>query len=316
MTEQEWINYLKKYLYQGEKVVAAHNEDCTVIKISKNKYFLYTTDALVEGIHFDLRFTDFYSLGHKLAVANLSDIAAMGGEPKWALLTLGSPKAPDKEWIDPFMKGLVTQLKKYKAHLVGGDTVKSPNFFFNLALTGETQAPLLRSTAKVGDIIFVSKPLGASAAFLRYIKDTPLEEIPAFLKKAYLRPTPEITLGKAIRKLANAVIDISDGLLLDLYRLCKASSVSAVIELEAIPIPKYVTLQEALSGGEDYALLFTVPQENLQELFKVCKRIKKSIYEIGRIQKGKPKIYLKNEEGALEEIGPSGFDHFISQPQL
>lgn len=316
MTEKEWIKYLKKFLYEKDPVFATHNEDCSVVKISQNKYFLFTTDALVEGIHFDLRFTDFYSLGLKLAASNLSDIAAMGGNPKWALLTIGSPKPPEKDWIDPFMKALTSLLKKYKAQLIGGDTVKSPFYFFNLALTGETNLPLLRRGAKLGDLIYVSKPLGGSAAFLRYIKNnTPLEKIPTSIKQAYLKPEPEITLGKALRKIAHAVIDISDGLLLDLHRICEASKVSAELEEEKIPILKGALLQDALSGGEDYALLFTVPEEKKEKLIQISKNLKKPIFYIGRIIKGKNKIFLKTMEGGRKEIPPLGYDHFIFQSQ-
>ncbi|MFN3921186.1 MAG: thiamine-phosphate kinase [Caldimicrobium sp.] len=316
MTEKEWIKYLKKFLYEKDPVFAAHNEDCSVVKISKNKYFLYTTDALVEGIHFDLRFTDFYSLGYKLAASNLSDIAAMGGTPKWALLTMGSPKPPEKDWIDPFMKALTKLLKKYKARLIGGDTVKSPFYFFNLALTGETNLPLLRSGAKEGDLVFVSKRLGGSAAFLRYIKNTPLEKIPAHLKKSYLQPEPEIALGKKLRKIAHAVIDISDGLLLDLYRICEASRVSAELEEEKIPLSKGALLHEALSGGEDYALLFTISEEKKEKLFQISKKLKKTLFYIGKITRGKHKIFLKTKEGVRKELTPSGYDHFTFQPQL
>ncbi|MFN4196672.1 MAG: thiamine-phosphate kinase [Caldimicrobium sp.] len=315
MTEQELIEYLKKYLFLEKPIYAAYNEDCSVIKLKKEKYLLLTTDAMVEGIHFDLTFTDFKSLGYKLAACNLSDIAAMGGEPKWALLTLGAPKPPEKDWIDPFMKGLTTHLKKYKAFLVGGDTVKSPFFFFNLTLIGETGAPILRSGAKVGDYIFVSKPLGGCSAFLRKKKEN-REKISPSLQRAYLRPKPEILLGTALQKIAYAAIDISDGLVLDLYRLCQASGVSAEIDESLIPIAQGATLFDALFGGEDYALLFTVPENNLAKLQQISKKLKRSLYLIGRTKKGKEKVYLKRKEGRIEEIAPLGYDHFTSQPQL
>jgi thiamine-monophosphate kinase len=312
MTEKEWLEYLKKYLWTKPPVVSAFNEDCAVIQAEEGKYLLFTTDALIEGVHFDLSYTDFYSLGIKLAVSNLSDIAAMGGDPRWALLTLGSPKPLEPEWVDPFMEGLVSTLERYSAYLIGGDTVKSPCYMLNLALTGETDSPLLRSKARPGDLIFVSKPLGESSAFLRYIKTYPQTEVPANLKKAHLRPSPEIELGRAIRKIAHACIDISDGLLLDLYRICTASEVSAEIDEDKIPLGYGVTLQDALSGGEDYALLFTIPQENLKDLER---KKTKDLYKIGKILKGKGKIILKTQRGETREVPPLGFDHFTFQPQ-
>lgn len=312
MTEKEWLEYLKKYLWTKPPVVSAFNEDCAVIQAQGGKYYLFTTDALIEEVHFDLSYTDFYSLGVKLAVSNLSDIAAMGGEPRWALLTLGSPKALEPEWIDPFMEGLVSTLERYSAHLIGGDTVKSPCYMLNLALTGETDSPLLRSKARPGDLIFVSKPLGESSAFLRYIKNYGLNSLPANLKEAHLRPTPEIELGRALRKLAHACIDISDGLLLDLYRICIASGVSAEIEEENIPIGSGATLEDALSGGEDYALLFTIPEANLKDLER---KKTKDLYKIGKILEGKAQILLKTQKGETTEVSPLGFDHFTFQPQ-
>lgn len=296
MLELEWIRYLKKFLYEKREVVASYNEDCAVIR-TKGKFLLFTTDAMVEGVHFDLKFTDFYSIGYKLATSNLSDIAAMGGDPKWALLTLGTPIPPEKSWIDPFMEGLTKALKKYKAHLIGGDSVRSDKFFFNLALTGETKKPLLRKGAKVGDLIFVSRPLGGSAAFLRFIKNHSFEEIPHLIRKAYLQPEPEIKLGKVLRDIASASIDISDGLLLDLYRLCEASGVGAVITENYIPIFKKATLKEAYSGGEDYALLFTIPKKNRNKLIELCKKIRKKIFLIGEISDNKGKICIMKKRG-------------------
>jgi len=312
MTENEWIFYLNKYLYKEDTVLAAYNEDCAVIKLTEERYLLLTTDALVENIHFNFTYTDFYSLGVKLAVANLSDIAAMGGEPKWALLTIGSSKALDPAWLDPFMEGLCLTLNKFDAHLVGGDTVKSPVFFVNLALFGETDKPLLRSGAQVGDLLFVSKTLGHSAAFLRYLKKTPFQTIPEEVKKAHLLPEAQVSLGKRLRYLANAAIDISDGLLLDLHRLLLASSVSAEIEESKIPVAKHATLEEALSGGEDYALLFTLPEAKLMDLEKVSRELNITFYSIGKIIEGNGNIYLKTSGGERRKITPRGFDHFTS----
>lgn len=315
MTETEWISYLRKFLFQREQVLATHNEDCAVIKYNDH-YLLLTTDALVEKVHFRLEYTDYYSLGYKLASTNLSDIAAMGGEPRWALFTLGSPQPPEPFWLDPLMEGLVTTLENFGAHLIGGDTVKSELLFLSLTLIGETDKPLLRKGAKPGDYIFVSKELGKSAAFLRYIRELPIEEIPTPVVEAHLRPTPEIELGKAIRYIANSAIDISDGLLLDLYRLCWASGVSAELDLSRIPISPYATLEEALSGGEDYALLFTIPEEKIEELYSLSSKLNLNFYYIGKIIKDNHKIFLIKDKGERVELSPRGFDHFISLPRF
>ncbi len=312
MTEKDWIEYLKKYLSEEPPVVKTKNEDCAVIKLSKNRYLLFTTDALVEDIHFRLSYTSFFDLGIKLAVSNLSDIASMGGEPKWALLTIGSPYSIEPSWIDPFMEGLVSTLKKFGAFLVGGDTVKSSVFFINLALTGETRNPILRKGAKPEEYIFVSRPLGESSAFLRLIETQPLEKIPESVKLAHLRPEPEMELGKVLSKknLATAMIDISDGLLLDLWRICKENKIGAELWEKAIPVGEFATLKEALSGGEDYALLFTVKEEKLETLEKIAKRLKRKLFKIGRTIK-ENKLYLVRDKKKTE-ISPQGFDHFKS----
>jgi thiamine-monophosphate kinase len=310
MTEKEWLEYLKKYLFEKLPVLKSQNEDSAVIKLENGEFLLLTTDALVEGIHFSLDYYTFYDVGVKLATSNLSDIAATGGEPEWALLTLGSPQALETSWIDPFIQGLTETLQKYGAKLIGGDTVKSPYFFVNLFLTGKTKNPILRKGAKEGDLIFVSRPLGESAAFLRYIKDLPLSEIPENLKKAHLRPEPEILLGKELSflNLATAMIDISDGLLLDLWRICKENQVGAEIYENKIPIGKGATLEEALSGGEDYALLFTIKKENLKKLEKLSKKLNRTFFGIGKIISENTLYLIKNSKKV--KIDPKGFDHF------
>ncbi|MCS7279634.1 MAG: thiamine-phosphate kinase [Thermodesulfobacteriaceae bacterium] len=310
MTEKEWIDFLKSYLFEDFPVLKSKNEDCAVIKLAERDYLLLTTDALVEQVHFQWEYTSFYDLGVKLAVSNLSDIAATGGIPNFALLTLGSSKPLETFWLEPFMEGLTSTLERYGTKLIGGDTVKSSVFFVNLVVMGRTKNPLLRKGAQVGDYIFVSRKLGESVAFLREIKKLPLEQIPENLKKAHLRPEPEIELGKELsyQELATSVIDISDGLLLDLWRICKENEVGAEIWKEKIPVGLYATLEEALSGGEDYALLFTVKEENLKKLENLGLRLNRTFFKIGKIIKEK-KLYLL--EGDLKrEIKPLGFNHF------
>jgi thiamine-monophosphate kinase len=310
MLEQEWLFYLKKFLIENKSVIKSKDEDCAIIKIDKNKYLLITTDALVEGVHFDLGYTSFWDLGVKTASVNLSDISACGGEPKWALLTIGSPYPITKKFADEFMKALVKTLEKYGAVLVGGDTVKSSSLFFNLTLIGETRNPVLRSTASKGDLIFVSRPLGKSSAFLRLIKNK-AEEIPENLKKAHLQPEPEVELGLLLskEKIATAMIDISDGFALDLWRLCSASQTGAEIYQDKIPVGKNATLEDALFGGEDYALLFTVNEKDIKKLKKISQILNKTLYFVGKILEEK-KIYLVKDNNR-EELKPRGFDHFV-----
>lgn len=311
MTEKEWIAYLKKHLFEKPPVFKTYNEDCTVIQKEEHEFLLITTDALVETIHFKLDYYSFFDLGVKLANSNLSDIAACGGEPEWALLTLGSPIPVDVNWAEPFLQGLNQSLNKFGAFLVGGDTVKSPFFFFNLTLFGKTNFPILRKGAKEGDLIFVSRPLGGSSAFLRMVKTSPLKGIPENLKKAHLCPEPEIILGKELssKNLATSAIDISDGLLLDLWRICEENSVGAELLQEAIPIKPGATLEDALSGGEDYALLFTVSPSNLHQIGEIETKLKRKFFCIGKILPEKD-LYLVSKKKERLKLKPKGFDHF------
>jgi thiamine-monophosphate kinase len=313
VTEQEWIEYLRRFLPQNKEILASAEEDCAVIKLQEKNYLLFTTDALVEGIHFKLDYYTFFDLGYKLSAVNLSDIAAMGGTPLYAVLTLGSNLALDKAWLDPLLEGINACLGNYSAKLVGGDTVKSPAFFVNLALVGVAERPVLRSTAKPGDEVFVSRPLGASSAFLRLIKEKPLEEIPEEVRLAHLRPEPEVELGRELSQVAESMIDISDGLLLDLYRICRPSKFGAIVEVEKIPIASCATLDEALAGGEDFALLFTVSKEKLSAIPKIEESLNRKLYKVGKIIPER-KLFIK-ENGGLREIAPRGYDHFTSQLQ-
>ena len=302
MNELEWLSKIYPYLDETFK-----NEDCATVKVGE-KHLLFTTDALVEDVHFSFSYFSYYDIGYKLGAINLSDIAAGGGSPLWGLLTLGA-RHIDERTLE-FFDGLYTCLENKGARIIGGDTVKSSTFFGNLALVGETDYPLLRKGASPGDFIFVSRPLGESAAFLRLVKEKSLNEIPENLKIAHLRPSPEVELGKMLSELRipSSCIDISDGLVLDLSRICEENNLGAVLWEENIPVGAGATLEEALFGGEDYALLFTVSEENVSKINDLEELLQRKLYLIGRITR-ENKIYLKkgNEVVPLKK---KGFDHF------
>lgn len=299
MRESEFLLRIRPYLYEKGGLVRSADEDCAVIAEGQ-AFRLYTVDALVEDIHFKWSYFTPYALGFKLAAVNLSDIAAMGGIPEWALLTLGFPEPPRGDFIEEFYGGLVEGLSRFGARLVGGDTVRSPVFWAALFLSGRTENPILRKGASPGDLIYVSRSLGASAAALRYFLSG--EKPPEFLRKAHLFPEPEISLGRLLseKALASAMMDVSDGLLLDLSKLCRTSEVGA--EIEEVPVAPGATEEEALSGGEDYALIFTVPKEKEKSLLESVDR---PLYRLGKIISQKGKIYLYGRP-----VAPEGFDHF------
>jgi len=299
MTEEGFLSLVKTFLYEKEGEVRGRDEDCAVVE-EAGFFRLYTADALVEGVHFRRGYFSPYALGFKLAAVNLSDIAAMGGTPEWALLILGFSSPPEEDFVREFYRGLNEALETFGARLVGGDTVRSRELWAGLFLVGRAERPILRRGARPGDLIYVSRPLGAAAAALRYFREG--RDPPKDLKKAHLFPEPEVELGRTLagEGLPTAMMDLSDGLLLDLSRLCRINGVGA--RLRDIPVADGATLEEALSGGEDYALLFTVPPEKESRLRDLAPRV----LPVGEISP-EPGIFLGDRL-----LSPAGFDHFAS----
>ncbi len=319
MTEEELLSFLAQtFTPRSREVICGVGDDCAVVEAA-DRWHLFTMDTMVEGVHFSFSYFTPYEVGRKLAAVNLSDIAAMGGWPKFALLSMSLPFLQE-ETVKVFLEGLTSKLEAFGAELLGGDVTRTPSQKWHLSLTliGETAkgGAIFRSGGNPGDLLFVSRPLGASAAALELWQKG--GEPPATLKKAHLDPEPEIRLGEILsrHRLASAMIDISDGLLLDLDRLCKASSTGAVIFAEKIPLPHELEglplekspLEYALYGGEDFALLFAMPQAHRRVLFQTWPQ---KIYEIGKLTADKG-IFLKTGEG-LKPLSPKGFDHFLSR---
>ncbi len=319
MNEEEIIRFFETTAFSSPEVVKGVGDDCAVVNLGE-RWLLLTKDALVEGIHFSWSYFSAYFLGRKLAAVNLSDIAAMGGRPRFALLTLALPEAPERSFLEDFFQGLSERLASYGAILLGGDTVRQPSrALFDLALVGEAApgAVVFREGARPGDLLFVSRPLGASAAALELLQSG--QRPPEAWLKAHLDPEPEVELGLLLAEegLAEALIDISDGLLLDLARLCRASKVGA--ELEESSIPQAVTplrglshtpLEYALSGGEDFALLFAVRPEKERALQARLAAVKRQPYCIGRLLPQGEGLRLRRSDGQIEALSPQGFDHF------
>ena len=255
-------------------VILSIGDDCAAIEIPGPDYLLWTIDTLVEGVHFDLAYTTLSQLGWKSLTVNLSDIAAMGGDPGSALLSLGWPPDRNRSLAMEFAAGLVQAAREYGVAVIGGDTVASPGgLIVTVTLTGRVPADqmLRRAGAGVGDLIFVTGPLGEAAAGLKILRqglDLP-QELKEALTEAQLRPRPQLRAGRLLAQegLATALIDTSDGIATDLYHICRASGVGAGVPAAAVPVSPRVTaaaphlgcdpLDLALFGGEDYLLLFT-----------------------------------------------------------
>ena len=320
---------IKKIREQVKKfqsgAVVGIGDDAAGVKVKPGKVVLFTTDTLVENVHFKWDYTSGYQVGWKALAVNLSDIAAMGGVPTYCLVTLGMPKEADLSLIDSIYQGLRALASLYNIGIIGGDIVSSPIFFITVALLGEEnkEEVLLRSEAKEGDFIYLTGDLGTSAAGLFCLKEKELNvPIPLRekLQRRHLLPFPRVNEGRRIAetKIASSMIDVSDGLTLDLSHILEESGVGAKLWEEKIPISKEVKklakefnrsfLDWGLYGGEDYELLFTCPSKISLEDIKNSLRF--PVTKIGKIVKGSPEIVLISSAGKQKKLKPKGWDHF------
>ncbi len=317
----------KKFLFPQSEGIGI-GDDSAVVSF-KNKALL-TTDLMIEGVHFDLSYTSFYHLGFKIVSVNVSDIYAMGGEFKAFLLSLGMPQFTSDENLSELYEGVEDALEYYGGFLIGGDISRSEKFILSGFAVGESEKPVLRKGAESGDVIFISYPTGLSAAalnFLRTLSEVEREEIrkvrdfkefdrysnkfgEKFSEILERHLMPKARNPKKFKKLAKAMMDISDGLLIDLYRLCEESGVGAEIFVEKLPIyspvqriAKYLGMDFydfILAGGEDYELL-VIAEKEVESFI--------GLIPIGRIvdQKG---IYLIDPSKGRIQAKPSGWQHF------
>ena len=298
-------------------------DDCAVLRLLPGPESLVTTDFTLEGIHFRRDWHPPESVGYRCLTRGLSDIAAMGGEPVAAFLSLALPRDLPQSWVGRFARSLISLADKFGVTLAGGDTAESPNgILADIIVVGTAPKgkSVLRSGARPGDRIFVSGELGGSAAAVlrmraRQTRSKPKKKLSPRDYPRHFYPEPRIELGRILREkgLASAMIDTSDGLSTDLAHLCEESSVGA--ELDAALIPRAsvgkpareVDLDLALHGGEDYELLFTAPPG---------KRIPSQIAGvalsyIGHITRQR-KIFLMKPNGIGYELVPHGWEHFRS----
>jgi thiamine-monophosphate kinase len=288
------------------------------------KTLLVTTDILIEDVHFKRSWMDPYRLGQKALIVNLSDIAAMGGVPKYFLISIGLPKNLPLSFITSFYRGLKESAKRFRVDLIGGDTSLSQKMVINICLLGEGKKNdlLYRKGARVGNDLFVSGTLGDAALGLKILqKKASTEGIKGLIKK-HLSPCPRIKLGQTIAQhhWATAMIDVSDGLLIDTSHLLEESGVGARIWEDRIPLSRLYRkwirsysknpYHTALCGGEDYELLFTAPVEMRKKILSLALSSKIPITHIGEILPQKKGFHIVGKDG--KEYSPSllGFEHF------
>ncbi len=294
-------------------VVKGIGDDGAVLSIPQGQQLVSVIDTLIEGVHFPCDIPP-EALGIRVLAVNLSDLAAMGATPCWYSLALTLPSL-DAKWIEKFSQGLHTQAKAAgDIPLIGGDTTKGP---LTITIHAEGLVPkgqgLYRSGAKVGDVIAVSGTLGDGAGGLACLIDAiPSTDDTEYLIKRFYTPEIDFALSQALLGVAHSAMDVSDGLLQDLQHICNASNVGAVIYCEKLPIAKALltvfdfdkSVQYALSGGDDYRLLFTLPKlqaENLQQQGY-------AVTVIGEITKEKNIVVWQSDKKL--DVSNKGYQHF------
>lgn len=294
-------------------------DDCALLQIPAGETLAVSTDMLVEGRHF-FAGTDPRALGHKTLAVNLSDLAAMGARPLGFTLALSLPSA-DAEWLQAFSAGLLTLADVHQIELIGGDTTRGP---LNLCVTVLGSVPesaaLRRSGARSGDDIWVSGSLGdaklALSALLGEIS-LPADQLALAAERLHT-PTPRIALGVALRAVATAAIDISDGLLGDLGHLLKQSGTGAVIHADELPLGRALLGSDpeqrrafALNGGDDYELCFCAPPGQRDAVLAAGQQTHTTVTRIGSVRAA-PGIQLLDANGQTLAIMNQSFDHFTS----
>jgi thiamine-monophosphate kinase len=294
-------------------------DDCALLKPPAGLVLALTTDTLAEGTHF-LRGTDARRLGHKSLAVNLSDLAAMGADPRWFLLAITLPEA-DEAWIEPFAAGMFALAEAHAVELIGGDTTRGPR---TITITAIGTLPpgyaLRRDAAAAGDDIWLSGATGEAALGLAHLKGrVALAPDSAAACVARLeQPEPRVALGKRLRGVAAAAIDVSDGLLADLGHVAAQSKLAAEVEYEAIPravavagCPDRALADECLlAGGDDYELVFTASPDRRADVEAAGRAAGVPVTRIGRMVSGTPGVGLLDRAGKPLPRDRLGFDHF------
>ncbi len=306
--------YFSRQAISRSDVLLGIGDDAAVMRLGLDEQLVVSTDTMVAGVHFP-EATSPFDIGYKLMAVNLSDLAAMGAQPRWASLALTLPESND-DWLAQFAAGLFELAKQYSVQLVGGDTTRGP-LTLTLTLQGTVASDqyLQRNTAQPGDAIVVSGQLGDAGLALRQLlaKDNIHAEGLARLN----RPTPRVVLGQSLLGTATAVIDISDGLIADLGHILDASKLGAQIQLADLPLSETVKLTTKdgdwslpLNAGDDYELCFTLPEAQLARLDQQDCLLTK----IGRVVEKKG-IECITPAGGLFTPQKAGYNHFSSALQ-
>ena len=315
ITEFEIIKkYFQRHKDQSSRVLVSIGDDAAVIKTPKNKLIVTSMDTLVEGVHFPID-TLPQDLGHKLFAMNLGDVAAMGAQPDMVLLAL-TLKKTDEVWLSAFADGFFSLADRYRIDLIGGD-ITAGTLSISVVINGlvSKNEAICLNGAKVRDLIYVTGTLGDAGLALSLLNQR--KEIDSFLFNRLNRPVPRVEAGLALRRIANAAIDISDGLIADLEKMTTASQVGAEIHADRLPLSKSLkekceiktAWQYALTSGDDYELCFTVPPEKSDQLETAFKSLDCGWQCIGEIVTGTSVAVMDSQNNTLK-IEKKGYQHF------
>lgn len=297
-------------------------DDCAALSLPG--LTVLTTDAMIAGVHFQCEWAPFFVLGQKAFAVNASDVAAMGGEPAFALLSLGVPQDSAVEDLDAFFDGFLDAAQQMRTTLIGGNMSAAPVLMISVSLLGQTPHGLIaRSGARVEDEVYVTGTLGDAALGLRILTEELAGDSESaavqHLKQRFLCPTARVLVGKelAAQNLATAMIDVSDGLLQDLGHLCAASQVGAVVEAQTLPLSEgyrtFLGVQDwgpALAGGEDYELLFSAPVTARPRIQEIADQSGCAITRIGSLVPQADGVTVRLPDGPRAASEFTGFNHF------
>lgn len=325
-----------KHPQNDSSVFCGIGDDCAVTTPVGEK-MLVSTDTLVENRHFNLAWHHPFELASKAMAANLSDIAAMGGTPRYVTISLSFNDKLTEQWLDGFLDGIVFMQQMYSVNLIGGDTVRAEEMSISITIIGEAENPVMRSGAKCGDLIYVAGPLGSAGGGLHlfenvFQKDGNIvgdENLKNFvaeyqryssLLQHHLSPRPQIALGKALAQsgFITAMQDLSDGLATDMAHIAKASGLQAEIISDMIPVRPELqhlcreyglsTQDLALRSGDDYLLVFTVPAQYSKKVEMIAKTEKTAIYQVGEMKEGRG-VILREKDECIHDISFEGYQH-------
>lgn len=295
------------------------SDDAAVIPSKTGVDTVVSTDTLVADVHFLLG-EPADVIARRLLRVNLSDMAAMGAEPSAYFLNLILPTQISDDWLEKFVAGLQTDQQEFGMHLLGGDTTRTPgSLTLSVTIFGEvpTGCAVRRSTARQGDLIFVSGTIGDAGLGLPRLRDGAGSEDP--LVQRYQLPDPRVSLGRSLRDVATAMADVSDGLLSDLGHICKASAVSATLDASAVPVSKAARavcgnsendLLGLLTSGDDYELVFTVPPERVDAARKAADMTETRITEVGQLEGDGAVVTVRDRDGRDITPQKTGYRHF------